>query len=105
MKNCIRIHESDNVATVLAHVDQEDELTILNAHMDKVGSIRAIESIPFAHKIALREIGNRENVTKYGERIGRATRSIPQGGYVHVHNVVSVEGAPAAQIIDRLVEL
>ena len=105
MKNCIRIHESDNVATVLAHVDKGDELTILNSSMDKAGSIRAEEDIPFAHKIALREIGNQENVVKYGERIGLATRFIPEGGYVHVHNVVSVEGAPVAQIIGRLGEL
>ncbi len=105
MKNCIRIQEGDNVATVLAYVDQGDELTILDSNMANAGSICAVESIPFAHKIALREIGVQENVVKYGERIGRATRPIPLGGYVHVHNVVSVEGAPVAQIIGKLGEL
>ena len=33
--------------------------------------------------------GQGEAVVKYGEHIGIATAPIPQGGHVHVHNVVS----------------
>jgi len=100
MKYCIRLYQDDNVATVLAHVKQGDELTVLDIRMQKAGVIRAAEDIPFAHKIGLREIVNRGIVIKCGERIGRATRPIPKGSYVHVHNVVSIEGTTAVKNSD-----
>ena len=103
MKYCIRLQDTDNVATVLAQVNPGDTLSILDANRNNVGSIRAEEDIPFAHKIGLLEIGEKEDVIKFGERIGRTTSPIPKGGYMHVHNVISMEGSP--QMIDGLGEI
>ncbi|NLI22979.1 MAG: UxaA family hydrolase [Clostridiales bacterium] len=97
MKYCIQLDERDNVATVLARVEPGDTLEILNAHMVPQSTILSAEGIPFAHKIGLRDIRAGEDVTKYGERIGRATRFIATGSYVHVHNVTSVEGTVNAK--------
>jgi altronate dehydratase small subunit len=94
MNHCIRFHANDNVATVLTRVNRGDCLTILDDSMEKIGLINAWENIPYGHKIGLREIGKQEDIIKYGERIGRATVDIPQGGYVHVQNVESIEGQP-----------
>ncbi|HID21450.1 MAG TPA: altronate dehydratase [Planctomycetaceae bacterium] len=45
------------------------------------------EPIRFGHKVALRAIGAREPVIKYGQTIGFATRDIAPGQWVHTHNV------------------
>ena len=47
------------------------------------------ETIPAGHKYALRKIAKDEYVIKYGEIIGRATQDIPEGEWVHTHNVKS----------------
>ena len=57
---------------------------------DNVGvSLDGKEKIPAGHKFALRNISKGEYVIKYGEIIGRATTDIPQGEWVHTHNVKS----------------
>jgi (2R)-sulfolactate sulfo-lyase subunit alpha len=47
------------------------------------------EEVPLGHKLALTDIGEGHDVIEYGQRVGIATRDIPRGGYVHVHNVRS----------------
>ena len=46
-------------------------------------------TVPAGHKYALRSIGAGEYVVKYGEVIGRATRDIAEGEWVHTHNLKS----------------
>ena len=46
-------------------------------------------TVPAGHKYALRIIGAGEYVVKYGEVIGRATRDIAEGEWVHTHNLKS----------------
>jgi len=46
-------------------------------------------SIPAGHKYALCAIGAGEAVIKYGETIGRASRDIAKGEWVHTHNLRS----------------
>ncbi len=53
------------------------------------GSVNAGENIARGHKIALREIAANEAVIKFGVRIGHATRAIPRGAWVHLHNLAS----------------
>ncbi len=47
-------------------------------------------AIPLGHKVALLDLPAGQDVTEYGERIGRATLPIAAGEHVHVHNVKSV---------------
>ena len=57
---------------------------------DNVGvSLDGNETVPAGHKYALRSIGKGEAVIKYGEIIGRATRDIAEGEWVHTHNIRS----------------
>lgn len=52
--------------------------------------LKVVEDIPLGHKVALRPIPEGKEVIEYGEKIGRAVKAIPQGGYVHVHNLRSL---------------
>ena len=57
---------------------------------DNVGvSLTGDDKIPAGHKFALRDIAVGEAVIKYGQLIGRATRDIKKGEWVHTHNVRS----------------
>lgn len=47
------------------------------------------DKVLVGHKFALRAIAQNERIVKYGAPIGRATRDIAPGEYVHIHNVVS----------------
>ena len=80
-------HPKDNVATAKATLRTG---TLLELPEGK--KVEATEEIPFAHKIALRRISRGESVIKYGERIGRATRAIQPGEWVHTHNVRGERG-------------
>ena len=80
-------HPKDNVATAKTALRTG---TLLELPGRK--KVEAREEIPFAHKIALRRISRGEAVIKYGERIGRATRAIEPGEWVHIHNVRGERG-------------
>ena len=73
MDSILRINPSDNVAVALRALS--------------AGECGATEAIPAGHKLALSDIRAGENVIKYGFPIGRATRDIAAGQWVHVHNV------------------
>lgn len=45
--------------------------------------------IPLGHKVALRELGEDEQVVEYGVAIGRTRHLIAQGDHVHTHNLRS----------------
>jgi len=52
-------------------------------------SVELRDDVPLGHKLALVDISEGQNIIEYGQRVGIATRDIPRGGYVHVHNVRS----------------
>ena len=57
---------------------------------DNVGvSLAGDKDIPAGHKYALKDIKAGEYVVKYGEIIGRATKDIKKGEWVHTHNLKS----------------
>lgn len=93
MADCIVLHPEDNVATVIKKTSGGDVLTIANAQMEEIGEITATDDIPFAHKISLADLRAGEKIIKYGEVIGKASADITRGNYVHIHNVISIEGA------------
>jgi altronate dehydratase len=78
----IRVHLRDNVAVVAADVQADDVL-----RLDDGSDVRTVEAIPRGSKVALGPIACGEAVIRYGEEIGRATRDIAAGEYVHTHNL------------------
>jgi len=78
----IRVHPRDNVAVVAADVQADDMV-----RLDDGSEVRAVEAIPRGSKMALGAIACGEAVIRYGEEIGRATKDIAAGEYVHTHNL------------------
>ena len=51
--------------------------------------ITARDAIPLGHKIALRDLGENENVLEYGVLIGLTRGPVAAGELVHTHNLRS----------------
>jgi altronate hydrolase len=45
------------------------------------------DSIPAGHKIAAHDIASGDPVRRYNQIIGFATRAVPRGGHIHLHNL------------------
>jgi hypothetical protein len=82
-----RIHPDDNVATLLDDAAAGATVELLGSTPD--APLVAAEPISLGHKVALRDFAVGEVVTKFGVRIGHATRPIARGQWVHLHNLAS----------------
>lgn len=88
----LKVSDKDNVATIFA--DDIHCGTVVQVR-DRAGTgplLTALGDVPYGHKIALCDIAPGEDIVKYGERIGVASRAIVAGDYVHVHNLDSMRG-------------
>lgn len=84
------MNPKDNVATAIENIGLGSVVSIISAEGSIVDKVEAKHKIPFGHKIAVANIKKGEKVVKYGEVIGKATRDIERGDYVHIHNVESL---------------
>lgn len=84
MPQCFRINARDNVATMLD--DGHGAVDVLG---EAPGVIQALEEIQAGHKVALADLQSGDPVIKFGVPIGRATRAIRAGQWVHLHNCAS----------------
>ena len=73
----------DNVAVAIRALAAGAIVTIGDAR------VNVERAVGVGHKIAARAIAAGEPIVKYGCPIGRATRAIAPGDYVHTHNVAS----------------
>lgn len=90
-----QIDRKDNVATAL------DDLFPESIHLSGETykeSVEVWEKIPKGHKVALKQIKEREDIIKYGVCIGRAAREIKAGEWVHLHNICSVYDERSAHL-------
>lgn len=72
------------------HINDKDNVLIAlekGQKHDVVNGFELLDDIDAGHKIALRDIQENEDIIKYGESIGHATRLIHQGEKVHSHNM------------------
>ena len=81
MKTYIKIHPSDLVAVALTPLAKDTEVRLEGQ------AVTLLEDIPQGHKFALAAIPEGSPVIKYGAPIGVAKADIPQGGWVHTHNL------------------
>lgn len=86
-ERALLLAECDTVATALEDLEAGTELPLEDG---RVVFLR--EDVPFGHKVGLTSIGAGDSVYKYGEVIGRATREIEPGEWVHTHNCESTRG-------------
>ena len=80
------MNSKDNVATALSDLSK----TIVTIAIEgKEKDLEIVEPIPFGQKFSIRKIAKGENIVKYGEVIGEATKNIRIGALVHTRNVRS----------------
>ena len=91
MRKAIQIDERDNVATVTSNVSKGEAVEVLSPGGAIILRPKALDSIPFGHKIAFTDLEVGDRVIKYGETIGVASRPIRVGSWVHIHNVESAK--------------
>lgn len=86
MKQIHLINEADNTGSVLEPVAAGEICCIERS--GTIQTFKAVEDIPFAFKIAVQDIPKGDDVIKYGQVIGEASRNIRTGECVHIHNVI-----------------
>jgi hypothetical protein len=86
------IHHDDNVANLIGagRRGQPVECTIEGSPDKEV--VTLTDEIPANHKFARADVAAGQPIIKYGLCIGKASRDIRQGQYVHVHNIESNRG-------------
>jgi len=89
MKKAISMDSRDNVATALSALLAGDEVEVISTAREVTQTVRVNDALPLGHKIALADIKSGSDVVKYGAKIGRASKDIKTGDYVHIHNVTS----------------
>lgn len=90
MQNFLRINDNDNVIVALHTIPAGQAIALQEG--DGTREIIAGEEIPAGHKMAVRPISQGQEVIKYGYRIGNATQDIPEGSWIHTHNVKTALG-------------
>ena len=73
--------EKDNVGVLLETAHKKDTCEL------KGQTIKILDDIEFAHKVALTDIAAEELIVKYGQAIGHAEKNIRKGEWVHIHNM------------------
>ena len=86
----IIMHPRDNVAVALRDIECGTRLTLPKG--SHTVDIFVNQKVPFGHKFATERIGKSQPVRKYGEMIGKATKPIRIGEWIHTHNLESVRG-------------
>lgn len=83
MQEWIRIHPQDSVAVALCDLKKGQRLSVDEKE------VVLTEDIPRGHKVALVSMKIGQNIIKYGNPIGHATKDVHPGEWVHVHNVAT----------------
>lgn len=86
MNAVVFLNARDSVATTTRAFQAGEEIQV-DGH-----TVRLLQDIPFAHKVAVKAVPKGESVYKYGEPIGLATADIAVGELVHIHNLKSNRG-------------
>jgi hypothetical protein len=84
MSRCFQVNAQDNVATML-----DDGAVFVEVLGVNPRRLILADQIALGHKVALRDIQAGEPVVKFGVAIGRASRDIRAGQWVHLHNCSS----------------
>lgn len=88
----LKVNELDNVATLFSNEGKAGCEIEIRDKKGESSSIVLKDSIPYGHKIALCTIAVGEDIIKYGESLGEATKAIVPGEHVHMHNLDSKRG-------------
>ncbi len=89
----------DNVGTALAPLIEGAEYPVYEEGRGIVDRIRPVVPVPKWHKVALRDIGEGEEVVKFGYTVGISAIAIERGCIVHVTNVLLDPGFDFREVV------
>ena len=95
MKKYMKIHENDTAAVALVPLKKGEKADIDGR------VVTLTEDIPQGHKFAATSIAEGNSVIKYGCSIGRASADIPEGAWIHTHNLKTGLGNILTYSYDR----
>lgn len=93
MSDVLVLRDGDHVAVATRDLAPGEEVSSPGA-----GAVVVRDDVPRGHKVALLPVAAGENVLKYGQVIGVATRDIAPGDHVHTHNLGFEEGRREAEL-------
>ncbi len=79
----------DHVGVATSNVETGEKVIGVYMDDDSWIEVEAKAAIPLGHKIAVEELGEKDDVIEYGIRIGFAPEGLKVGDYVHTHNLKS----------------
>lgn len=79
----LQLAPDDNVVVAMRKLVPDEVVTVGELQ------ITVREAIPFAHKLAVRDLATGAKVKKFGVPIGSTTAAVAKGALVHVHNLRS----------------
>ncbi|MDR2654610.1 MAG: altronate dehydratase family protein [Oscillospiraceae bacterium] len=82
-RDFVQIHPADGVAVALRTLARHERIEAADLR------IELLDEIPAGHKFALKDAEPGEKILKYGFAIGRASRAIRAGEWVHTHNLAT----------------
>ena len=81
-------NRADNVGVVVVEgVTAGQELLGVHLEDDTDFRVTAHHDTPIGHKVALADLADGQDVTKYGETVGRMVAGAARGDHVHTHNM------------------
>lgn len=95
--NALLMDERDNVVTCVEEIPAGATVTYQDG--DQVCTVRAEETIPYCHKIALQDLGAGDDVMKYGESLGKLISPVSKGHWVNDNNLKSVPRDYDAELV------
>ena len=78
---------TDDVAVAVADLQPGEELVVQSLEGGKPLEVKTLEAVPLGHKVALKDMAVGHVVIEYGEKVGKVTKAVKKGGWVHVHNI------------------
>lgn len=82
MKDWVRLSEQDQVVIALRAISSGEIITLENNRFLKVK-----DDIPKGHKLLTSSVLAGQDIYKFGYSIGKAMMGVPEGSWVHTHNL------------------
>ena len=77
---CVKLHENDDVYVAIKQIPE-------GILLDEKNNITTSSVINPGHKISSKNINKNEQVKKYNQIIGFASKPIKKGDHIHTHNL------------------
>lgn len=87
----LMMNPADSVVIALEEIPEGATVKV-ECHDGFLHHVHLKDTIEFGHKFSVKPIAKNQDIIKYGEVIGSASKDIDEGRHVHVHNLEGKRG-------------